>query len=88
MTREDREHGSPMRVAYLDALQRSIGLEVGDLPLGVLGFSQGVTTVARWIPMGHVRPHRLVLWGGLPPELTKQQLANALGITQVDFGTR
>ena len=54
--------------------------------LGVLGFSQGVATVARWITMGHVRPHRLVLWGGsLPPELTKQQLANALASTQVDL---
>ena len=86
MTREDREHEIADHVAYLDALHTSIVLEVGDLPLGVLGFSQGVATVARWITMGHVRPHRLVLWGGsLPPELTKQQLANALASTQVDL---
>jgi predicted esterase len=36
----------------------------------VLGFSQGVATVCRWVAHGRVRADDLVLWSGsLPPEL-------------------
>lgn len=75
MTREDREHEIADHVAYLDALHTSIVLEVGDLPLGVLGFSQGVATACRWSFQGRSTIHRLVLWaGGLPPEPDPEQL--------------
>jgi predicted esterase len=33
----------------------------------VLGFSQGVATVCRWLARGTARADRLVLWGGKMP---------------------
>jgi predicted esterase len=36
----------------------------------VLGFSQGVATIARWIAAGETRPDELILWAGsFPPEI-------------------
>jgi dienelactone hydrolase len=34
----------------------------------VLGFSQGVATVCRWLDHGRTRPQRLVCWGGAIPD--------------------
>lgn len=50
----------------------------------VLGFSQGVHTVARWVVLGGIRPSRLVLWGAyLPPDL---DMARAIGaLADVDL---
>jgi predicted esterase len=46
----------------------------------VLGFSQGASTVARWVAAGKARPDQLVIWAGsLPPELTKDGAANFAG---------
>ncbi len=86
MTREDREEEIADHVAYLDALHGLLMLEVGNKPLHVLGFSQGVATVSRWIAMGKARPARIVLWGGsLPPELTAAQLQLAFSKCAVDL---
>lgn len=68
MTREDREAEIADYVEYLDAV-RSASLG-DDLPLTVLGFSQGVATVCRWVALGARPVHRLVLWAGqIPAEL-------------------
>jgi predicted esterase len=82
MTREDRDHEIADQVAYLDALHahllppRASGTRVR---LRVLGFSQGVATVARWLAFGRVRADELILWAGaFPPELGLASFAERL----------
>lgn len=77
MTREDREAEMADYVRYLDRLYQHVRGETGrDLPVTVLGFSQGVSTAARWICRGAVRPAVAVLWAGpIPPELDESSAA-------------
>ena len=75
MTREDREHEIADQATYLDALVGDLLHSTGQVPVNVLGFSQGVATACRWSLNGHTTIQRLVLWaGGLPPEPDPQQL--------------
>lgn len=68
MTRESRESEIADYVRYLDLLADQVAPE--GRRLTVLGFSQGVATVARWTTAGRVRPERIVFWGDfLPPDL-------------------
>jgi len=72
MTREDRAAEISDYVRYLDALHEEVFAAVDRTAarLTVLGFSQGTATVSRWVAGGHVRPDRMILWGGLlPPDL-------------------
>jgi predicted esterase len=73
MTREDRESEIADYIAYLDAVHRSVLTNLGgdrQLPVTVLGFSQGGATAARWVAVGRVNAARLVVWGSqFPPEL-------------------
>ncbi len=72
MTREDRLVEIDDYVAYLDALADAIFATVprDNVRLTVLGFSQGVATVARWAVQGRTRPDHLILWAErLPPEI-------------------
>jgi len=72
MTREDRLHDIRDYLGYLDRLHDRVFATVrrGDVMLVVLGFSQGVATVARWASRGRARADHLVLWAGtIPPEL-------------------
>ena len=77
MTREDRLHEIEDHIAYLDRLTATL---LRDAPTGttvnVLGFSQGVATVARWALKGGTSIKRLVLWAGsLPAELDREMLS-------------
>jgi predicted esterase len=69
MTREDREHEIADYVAYLDALHHALVAAHGarDVPVHVVGFSQGAATASRWVESGSVAVARCVLWGGLTP---------------------
>jgi predicted esterase len=73
MTREDRLREIDDYVAYLDAVHDA-ALAVTSatrVRVTVLGFSQGASTVTRWVARGRARPARLVLCSGvLPPDLT------------------
>jgi predicted esterase len=72
MTREDRLTEIEDYVGYLDALSDEIFAKVprDNATLTVLGFSQGVATVARWAVQGRTRPDHLILWAErLPPEI-------------------
>jgi len=72
MTREDRDHEITDHVAYLDALHDLVrpSAQARDVTLRVLGFSQGVATVARWIAYGRARADELILWAGaFPPDV-------------------
>lgn len=90
MTREDRAAEIADYVGYLDALDRRIteGLQPHAVRRRVvLGFSQGVHTVARWVALGTVRPEQLILWGAyLPSDLNMEAAAprlRALSLTLV-----
>ena len=94
MTREDREHEIVDQIAYLDALLDHLqpagpGFRVR---LRVLGFSQGVATVSRWLARGRrVRPDQVILWAGsFPADVDVSQLASRLAGATVIFavGTR
>lgn len=72
MTREDRVSEIEDYVGYLDALCDEIFATIPreTVALTVLGFSQGVATVARWVIQGHTPPDHLILWAErLPPEI-------------------
>jgi predicted esterase len=73
MTSEDRESEIEDYVNYLDLLHDEVFSTVdrAKVRLWVLGFSQGVATVARWVARGRVGPDRVVLCAGvIPPEIT------------------
>lgn len=72
MTREDREAEIEDQIRYLDLVYDEIFRQVdrGSVRLWVLGFSQGVATVTRWLARGKASADRVVLWAGMiPPEL-------------------
>ena len=72
MTREDRLHEIDDYVGYLDTLCEAIFARIprDRVPLTVLGFSQGVATVSRWVVQGTTKPDHLILWAErLPPEI-------------------
>lgn len=79
MTREDRLREIEDYVAYLDAVHDSVfeRVERARARLTVLGFSQGVSTIARWIARARsARADRVVLCSGpLPPQLTGEDFA-------------
>jgi predicted esterase len=69
MTREDREREIEDHVRYLDTLFAHVRGQRGRARarVTVLGFSQGVATVCRWLARGSARADRLVLWAGKIP---------------------
>jgi len=94
MTREDREHEIVDQIAYLDALLDQLlpATPASRVRLRVLGFSQGVATVSRWLARGRrVRPDQVILWAGsFPSDVDVSQLAGRLAGAAVIFavGTR
>jgi predicted esterase len=94
MTREDREHEIEDQIAYLDALLDHLlpAAPTSRVRLCVLGFSQGVATVSRWLARGRrVRPDQAILWAGsFPSDVDVSQLAGRLAGAAVTFavGTR
>jgi predicted esterase len=69
MTREDRDREIEDHVGYLDALYTQMRSQRGRARarVTVLGFSQGVATVCRWLARGTAHVDRLVLWAGRIP---------------------
>lgn len=66
MTKIDREQEIQDYLAYLNQVASHImGLvESRRKPITVLGFSQGATTVSRWVTEGRFPAQRLILWAG------------------------
>lgn len=78
MTRADREDEIADYLEWLDRLRDHV-LGVRDLPLHVLGFSQGAATACRWAASGRARAARLTLWaGGVPPDVDLASCADLL----------
>jgi predicted esterase len=92
MTREDRDIEIADQIVYLDALLAALRNHLrDDVRLRLLGFSQGVATVCRWVARGTVRPDELIVWAGsFPPEIDPVefgQRVRGVPVTMV-FGTR
>ncbi len=66
MTRDDRDVEIRDYVDYLDGLYDHVFRRVprDRARVHVLGFSQGTSTVSRWVLQGRARVDRLILWGG------------------------
>lgn len=88
MTREDRDSEIADYVAYLDALAREVATSATTAVCRrvALGFSQGAHTASRWVVLGHMNVHELVLWGaGLATDLTPDALVAGLDGVRVTF---
>jgi len=66
MTAEDRLNEIKDYTNYLDQLYQQIVevLPTNNYTINVLGFSQGATTVSRWIGQGQAKPNRVLFWAG------------------------
>jgi Predicted esterase len=76
MTSEDRENEIRDYVGYLDRLYDELFKTIDRNAVSVcaLGFSQGASTIARWVAAGNSPVDRVVLWAGsLPTELNRTQ---------------
>jgi len=71
MTKEDRLTDIDNYLNYLDAIYEHEILSLNqDTELDLLGFSQGVSTLIRWITFREVPFRRMILWAGvIPPDL-------------------
>jgi predicted esterase len=72
MTREDRLDEISDYLTYTNAVYEKVTREIPHESVKnvLLGFSQGVSTVCRWLEQVSVRVDRLILWAGtIPPEL-------------------
>lgn len=85
MTREAREDDIADTLRWLNTLHTDIVAMVGrTVPIGVLGFSQGVATATRWIAAGAVRPSAFVVWaGGVAHDVSEAAMQSALRETRV-----
>ncbi|GAB3825155.1 alpha/beta hydrolase [Hymenobacter jeollabukensis] len=79
MTSEDRLTEIEDFSAYLDTLlQQLLAAAPADVAVTVLGFSQGATTVSRWLLRSGFTPAHLVLWAGTFPADVDPTAATAL----------
>ena len=70
ITREDRDNEVIDYVAYLDQVLLSVlnGHPLNELDVTLMGFSQGASTVCRWLDKSdRIRANRLILWAGYFP---------------------
>ncbi|GIV33036.1 MAG: esterase [Chitinophagales bacterium] len=73
MTREDRLHEISDYLNYLEKLREHIlGQSSSSVQLKILGFSQGVSTVCRWVTLRNPRPAAIWLCSGnIPDDIDK-----------------
>lgn len=67
-------------VSYLEALNKEIN--PNNIPINVLGFSQGVATASRWVVNTEAHFNKIILWAGEPAmemdySLSKNKFSNA-----------
>lgn len=75
MTKEDRENEMGNQKNYFDAViqQACQGQTIDHLSIHLMGFSQGVSMIARMAAYAKINFNQMVLWaGGFPPELSSE----------------
>jgi predicted esterase len=84
MTREAREDDIADTMRWLDLLSTEIMAAVGNVPVGVLAFSQGVATATRWLAHSGLQPDAFVAWaGGVAHDVDEQRMRDVLHNTAV-----
>jgi predicted esterase len=70
MTKEAREDDIKDYVNYLNTVYSEVtsGIDLKDVKVNVLGFSQGTATVCRWLAADRIKADNLVLWAGAFPD--------------------
>lgn len=70
MTKENRLMDIDNYLHYLDTLAKHELEMFNDIPVTILGFSQGAATASRWVLNGNINTKRLILWAGIfPPDM-------------------
>ena len=70
MTQENRLMDIDNYIKYLDSVFQKEVQSYPNVPVTLLGFSQGCATVCRWAVEGTLKFERVILWAGLfPPDL-------------------
>jgi predicted esterase len=70
MTKENRQMDVDNYIRYLDTVFHKIVDAEKNIPVTVLGFSQGAATASRWVTHGGIHFQRLILWAGVfPPDM-------------------
>lgn len=90
MTRENREMDIENYIRYLNSIYKK-EVAQSDLPVTILGFSQGSATACRWALSGEVNFNRLILWSGIfPPDMDFKSGAKLLSAreTHLVYGTK
>ncbi len=86
MTKEDRLNDIEDYVNYLDHVTLKVlkGVDRDKVNLNVLGFSQGGSTVCRWVTQSSLKFDSLTLWAGAFPEdidyFEKKKLFNSINL--------
>lgn len=85
MTREERDDDIADTLRWLYAVSDDVlAMTDGEVPVGVLAFSQGVATATRWISSAFVHPATLVVWAGsLAADVDDASMQRALQGTDV-----
>jgi predicted esterase len=79
MTKEDRLHEIEDQWRYLNLVQETLAQQLPrTVRWHLLGFSQGLATVWRWVKNGRPRVNSLTLWTGKIPEETSPELETVL----------
>lgn len=70
MTKENRLTDIENYIEYLNTIYHQETGNNKQIPITVLGFSQGAATASRWISTGKINFQRLILWAGVfPPDI-------------------
>lgn len=79
MTRENRLTDIDNYITYLDTIYKNELSEIKNVPVTLLGFSQGCATVCRWALSRNINFERLILCAGIfPPDMNFKEGHDAL----------
>ncbi len=85
LTREQTGRNMGNILNYLDALYRQEALEESP-ELILMGYSQGVSVLSRWVAKRKIQCHRILLYAGkIPDELTAADFAHLSDSVAVEF---
>jgi len=91
MTKEDRESDIEDYVAYLNTLYTSLLSEIENIPVHLLGFSQGGPTACRWLAGSAIPFQSLILYATVFPNdfdfTVNRERLNQLSV-QIAFGDK
>lgn len=70
MTKEDRLHEIRDYIRYLDSIYKMINTTINmeSVQVNLLGFSQGTSTLIRWLEHSNIKAGNIILWSGSFPD--------------------